>query len=57
VLVASESTGSMSSKHITCWCAMALSFCVFLVSIRDSDWPVAQMLVVHGLKNTAQKEA
>jgi hypothetical protein len=45
------STGSIrSSKHITCWCAMAFSFRVFLVSIRDSDWAVAQMLVVHGLK-------
>lgn len=27
-------------KHNTCRCAMAFSFCVFLVGIRDSNWPV-----------------
>jgi len=24
-----------------CWCTVTLSLCVFLISIRDSDWPVA----------------
>lgn len=24
-----------------CWCTVPFSLCVFLVSIRDSDWPVA----------------